>query len=219
MTSRLVVTSSNLEFCGAFGYDPGSGTWSWAEETFAVYGFTPGDVVPTTELILFHQHPEDRAGFETFIAEVISPGRTGSLWHRVVDAAGVVRQVVTSTSTSVERDERTGRRRVVGHVVDVTEPARRATSREVEQAMTSLADSRPRIEQAKGALMWAYALDDEQAFAVLRRYSQVCNVKVRDVARDLVLQLGAGAGVPGHHRQLLDRLVDTVRPDLMEPGA
>ena len=211
------MTSSNLKLCGAFAFDPRSRTWVWAEETYAVFGFQPGDVVPTTELILFHQHPEDRAAFERFVAEVLEQGRTGSLWHRVVDAAGVVRQLVTATSG--ERDERSRLRRVIGHVVDVTEVARRATSRDVHQALESLADSRPRIEQAKGALMWGYGLDEEQAFGVLRRYSQLCNVKVRDIARDLVVQLAKGGGLPADRREMLDRLVSDVRQAGLERGA
>lgn len=47
-------------------------------------------------------------------------------------------------------------------------------------------DSRAVIEQAKGALMWRFGLDPEAAFAVLRRWSQDSNAKLRLVADTLV---------------------------------
>jgi hypothetical protein len=42
------------------------------------------------------------------------------------------------------------------------------------------------IEQAKGALMIAYGLDADQAFALLRWHSQHTNIKLRDIAAGLV---------------------------------
>jgi transcriptional regulator with GAF, ATPase, and Fis domain len=47
-------------------------------------------------------------------------------------------------------------------------------------------DSRKLIGQAQGILMERYALDQDGAFEVLRRYSQDSNVKLRDVAQMVV---------------------------------
>lgn len=47
-------------------------------------------------------------------------------------------------------------------------------------------DTRKRIGQAQGILMERHGLDEDQAFAVLRRYSQNNNVKLRDLAEHLV---------------------------------
>ncbi len=75
---------------------------------------------------------------------------------------------------------------VSGFLVDVTEAVRRTTAREVDEAMELMSHSRPAIDQAKGALMVTYGLDPDEAFLLLRRYSQQVNVKVRDVARNIV---------------------------------
>lgn len=47
-------------------------------------------------------------------------------------------------------------------------------------------DARKLIGQAQGILMERYALNADQAFAVLMRYSQQRNVKLKDVAQHLV---------------------------------
>jgi GAF domain-containing protein len=47
-------------------------------------------------------------------------------------------------------------------------------------------DARKLIGQAQGMLMERFSLDADQAFAVLRRYSQDNNVKLRDVAQRLI---------------------------------
>ncbi|ADB34807.1 ANTAR domain protein with unknown sensor [Kribbella flavida DSM 17836] len=47
-------------------------------------------------------------------------------------------------------------------------------------------DAQARIGHALGILMERYGMDDEQAFSVLRRYSQDSGRKLRDIAADLV---------------------------------
>lgn len=58
-------------------------------------------------------------------------------------------------------------------------------------------DTRDLIGQAKGILMERYGLTGDAAFAVLVRYSQRSNRKLRHVAEDLV----AGGNLPGLDRQ------------------
>ncbi|GAA1590894.1 GAF and ANTAR domain-containing protein [Kribbella sancticallisti] len=55
-----------------------------------------------------------------------------------------------------------------------------------EATLWQAIDARKLIGQAQGILMERFNLDQDQAFAVLRRYSQDNNVKLRDVARLLV---------------------------------
>ncbi len=54
------------------------------------------------------------------------------------------------------------------------------------EGLTLALDGRKRIGQAQGILMERHGLTEEQAFAVLKRYSQDFNVKLRDVAERLV---------------------------------
>ncbi|WP_313663021.1 hypothetical protein [Cellulosimicrobium cellulans] len=45
---------------GRYRLELATGTWWWSSETYRVHGFEPGEVVPTTELVLAHKHPDDR---------------------------------------------------------------------------------------------------------------------------------------------------------------
>ena len=60
-----------------------------------------------------------------------------------------------------------------------------ATTR-TESHLWQAIDGRKLIGQAQGILMERFDLDDDKAFAVLRRYSQHHNVKLRAVAEELV---------------------------------
>jgi hypothetical protein len=57
----------------------------------------------------------------------------------------------------------------------------------VESLKRQLA-SQPVIEQAKGIIMANSHCDEDQAFEILRRASQRTNIKLRDVARQIVLK-------------------------------
>jgi GAF domain-containing protein len=60
-----------------------------------------------------------------------------------------------------------------------------ATARN-EENLARAVDARKLVGQAMGILMERYGVDGDRAFAVLRRYSQATNTKLRDVAAELV---------------------------------
>lgn len=55
-----------------------------------------------------------------------------------------------------------------------------------ESTLWQAIEARKLVGQAQGILMERFDLTDEQAFAVLRRYSQDTNTKLREVARRLI---------------------------------
>lgn len=55
-----------------------------------------------------------------------------------------------------------------------------------EATMAAAIDARKLVGQAMGILMERFAVDDTQAFAILKRYSQDTNTKLRDVAQQLI---------------------------------
>jgi hypothetical protein len=210
---------STLHSVGSFRLALPDHTWTWSFGVFAVYGLQAAHDVPTTELVLDHQHPDDRSSFNQFLDNVTTIGRPAAVWHRVVGGDGAVRQVVTTAIGVSDWGRKLDL--VTGQVADVTEAVRLATSRDVDDALEQLSRSRPVIDQAKGALMLTYAIDEETAFDLLREYSQHLNVKVRDLARELVDDAQQPGGWSPGTRNLLDGLMVGLRDPASgaNPGA
>lgn len=169
---------------GRWIYDVASDAWQWSDTFFAVLGFEPRQVVPSATVLAAHLRPDDAdRGFDA-VESAFRTGEPFSFYSRMVDAHGTHRTALlaghgepadTGTVTQVH-----------GYLVDLTEAARDASRSEVEEALAGALDHRAVIEQAKGVLMLAHGVDADEAFSLLRAYSQDNNIKVRDVADRLV---------------------------------
>ena len=63
-------------------------------------------------------------------------------------------------------------------------------ARDLVAQLTEALDTRQTIGTAIGILMQREGIDDEASFARLKRMSQNANIKLRDVARDIVRSVG-----------------------------
>jgi hypothetical protein len=144
----------------------------------------PGAVLPTTAVLLSHKHPDDVDEYRRQLDRVLAEGGTFTLRHRILDLDGAVRSVVT-----VAEAEQDGSGRVValsGYLLDLTDSIHADATDLAREVFEQAQDNRTNIDQAKGALMVAYGLTDEEAFNVLRWHSQHANVKLRDLAAELM---------------------------------
>jgi GAF domain-containing protein len=73
----------------------------------------------------------------------------------------------------------------VAHILARHASVALATARN-EAALAQAVDARKLVGQAMGILMERFDIDSDRAFAVLRRYSQDTNTKLRDVAQQLI---------------------------------
>lgn len=169
---------------GPFVYDVVTRSWWWADDIYRILGFEPGDIVPTTDLLVAHKHPDDAAVATAIIVNALRSGEPFALWHRIIDARRRTRTVV-SVGDGVH-DEAGRLVEVRGFMVDVTGSTRGQTARDIDEAVRRSAETRGAIEQAKGVLMATLGLDAEGAFELLRRTSQNANVKLRDLAQRLL---------------------------------
>jgi ANTAR domain-containing protein len=86
--------------------------------------------------------------------------------------------------------------KVVGFFIDLTEVRRVESEADVQAALLRIAEHRAVIDQAKGMVMLATGVDADDAFGVLREYSQRRNIKVSDLSHRLVKAVGTELG-PG----------------------
>ncbi len=149
--------------------------WEWSDAVARMHGYKPGEVEPTTELLLKHKHPEDRERVAAVLERVLK-GKPFSSRHRIVDTSGRTHCVVVAGDRMI--DNAGAPVGTSGFYVDVTD----SLHSDITNVLSAVADARARIEQAKGVLMAAYGISAERAFDILVWRSQETNLKLRDLA-------------------------------------
>ncbi|MFD4992950.1 PAS and ANTAR domain-containing protein [Cellulosimicrobium cellulans] len=165
---------------GQYRLNLSTGAWWWSEETYRMHGFDPGDVVPTTALVLAHKHPDDREHVREILDQARATGEAFSSVHRIMDAHGKERHLVIvgqgrrdSTGEVVE---------LLGYFVDVTATVAERAQERAKRDIAAAADGRGPIEQAKGVLVAVLGLTPDEAFCRLKHASNDRNVRLRELA-------------------------------------
>jgi hypothetical protein len=194
---------------GRFTYRVAEDLWEWDDDVFAIHGYEPGEVQPTTALVLSHKHEHDRPKVEETFKDAIATGEPFNIYYRI-RAAGSEKRVVL-VGEGIVRDGVVTE--LVGYYLDLTPEFTAESSAAADAAVAASAAGRDAIEQAKGVLMLGYGLDADAAFAMLKWWSRNRNVKVREIAdRMLAVAREGHVSHPGL-RRLLDALLDDLTAD------
>ncbi|MCP2265292.1 PAS and ANTAR domain-containing protein [Promicromonospora thailandica] len=185
MEIERALTLGTNHVVGRYRYDIARQVWWWSDETYRIHGFEPGDIVPTTSLVLAHKHPGDRARVSRVLAHAALTGDPFSSVHRIMDARG--RERTLTVVGEGRRDPATQRvSELVGFFVDITAGIEVQASEAATASIRAAAASRAVIEQAKGVLAFVLDVDPDAAFARLRATSNDTNVAVRELAQRVV---------------------------------
>jgi hypothetical protein len=199
---------------GAFRFWFVGQRWEWSDEVARMHGYQPGTVVPTTELLLSHKHPDDRQHVQDLLDQALHHGGSFSSRHRFLDTSGREHSVIVVADRMVnEHGAVVG---TEGYYVDLTDTVDQVRTSALAAALPELVEARAAIEQAKGALMVAYRIDADQAFAMLQWRSQETNTKLRALAAQLVAELGTLQYISVSVRQEFDHLLLTVHQRVQE---
>lgn len=194
---------------GRFEYHYGSDTWTWSDTVARIHGYEPGEVQPTTELVLSHKHPDDLAQVKGLLQQAAAPF---SSRHRIVTKSGDERNVVVVGNAVTDADGHIVATR--GFYIDITDSLNAELQDAVSKELEEILAHRETIEQAKGMLMAMYSLTADAAFGILRWRSQECNVKLWTVADQLVADVPALLNVDPSSRAPVDHyLLTLVKPD------
>ncbi|GIG29690.1 ANTAR domain-containing protein [Cellulomonas marina] len=186
---------------GAFRLDRTAQRWTWSDAVYLIHGFAPGEVVPTTDLVLAHVEPAARdvlaqrfaagAPFEPFVS--VHALRDARSRERIValladrPGAGPVAgpDGATDGGRGVGTDGASDEDVVVGQLVDLTEHARRtaadAAGRAIERAVAGTAV----VDQAVGVLMAAAGLGPDEARRALEAWAASAGHELALAARAL----------------------------------
>jgi hypothetical protein len=209
---------------GRFQVDPATRSWRWDEAVFATFGYPAGAVKPSWNLILSHVPTEEHELIQAALSAAERHPGPFTWSHRILAADRQQRSVLvvgdstpgadpTSSGSPVQSRDRAATGDAVGElvlsgfVIDLTElrghAARAAGTDAVDRSNTH----RAVIEQAKGALMLAYRINADVAFALLAWHSQQTNRKVHAIAQSIIATVTTD-GLPNTPlRAALDRIL------------
>ncbi|MDT2007149.1 ANTAR domain-containing protein [Rhodococcus opacus] len=202
-----VLAAGAPQRVGSFRYHSADDTWEWSDAVAAMHGYPPGQVVPTTELLLSHKHPDDKAAVTDVLDRMRRTGDPFSSRHRIIDTTGNLHYVVVVGDRLTDSTGDTVG--TVGFYIDVTETLRTQLCENADNAVSEAVESRSVIDQAKGALMLAYGISADRAFDVLVWRSQQTNTKVREIAQNLVSGVARMEPLPPQQRRQIDHLLLT----------
>ena len=189
--------------------------WEWSDEVARMHGYDPGSVAPTTELLLSHKHPEDRAHVQDLLDYALQSEESFSSRHRFIDTGGKVHDAIVVADRMLD-----GAGTVVGtsgYYIDLTNTFDETRQEVLDEALPDLFENRAAIEQAKGVLMYVYRVSAEQAFRVLQWRSQESNVKLRALAKQLLTDVSTmtppTAAVQSQFDHMLLTVHERIRPE------
>ncbi|RMI29033.1 PAS and ANTAR domain-containing protein [Nocardia stercoris] len=172
---------------GSFRFWFATRRWEWSPEVYLMHGYAPGEVEPTTDLLLEHKHPDDRDEVAAIITASLADGSPFSSRHRFLDTHGVEHQVLVVADRIHDADGRAVG--TAGYYVDLSNTLADVGQEALDEQIPELLESRAVIEQAKGVLMRIYRIDADQAFKLLVWRSQETNTRLRDLAQQLIAEL------------------------------
>jgi len=190
---------------GRFAYNYNTKSWTWSGAVARMHGYEPGELRPTTDLVLSHKHPDDLAKVKALLKRSAAPF---SSRHRIRTKSGEERSVVVVGE--IVKDEHGEVAATRGFYIDITAALRDDIQRSVTEELEEIVAHRALIEQAKGMLMAVYDLQPGVAFDVLRWLSQELNIKLHDVAEELVTHLPSLLKLPSQAREAIDHLLTTL---------
>lgn len=189
--------------------------WEWSPEVQQIHGYQPGSMPnPTTAQVLSHKHPDDLNHVVGALEDTRRTRAAFSTTHRMIDVQGRVHSV-TLVGDQL-RDEAGSVIGTHGFYIDVT-PAERDYEDRISEAVSVVSERRAVIEQAKGMLSLLYGVSSATAFELLRWRSQEANVKLRELAEQLVIDFRALSGETLPGRDVYNRLILTVEQRINAP--
>lgn len=114
-----LAKAQQIAHLGSWELDLATYTPSWSDETFRIFGFEPGEIIPTFDIFMNYVHPDDRKAVRENLEAAMNGRELPAMEQRIVRKNGVER--TTEVQGTIIRDEKGMPVRLVGTVHDITE--------------------------------------------------------------------------------------------------
>ncbi|MGP4033317.1 ANTAR domain-containing protein [Pseudarthrobacter sp. 1C304] len=183
---------------GLVEYYFADGEFRWSDGLYRMYGFEPGQIVPSMEMVLPHVEPEDRAKVQAYWDRVAAAGGPSSIYVSIRDRRDHQHKLLFSADYILDGTTPIG---VWGVVVDLTQSIHADRHQLATEAVAASALNRAAIEQAKGILMGRTGVDADQAYELMSQLSQDTNRKVHAIAHEIIERATTAARDPKSRAQ------------------
>jgi len=207
-TARMPDAPAGPYDVGSFTYHAREDRWEWSDAVLRMHGYQAGAVSPSTPLVESHERPDDGKGVALLLAQLDERCLPFSTRRRIVDTEGdvhVVVMIVADRLVDVAGDFVGAR----GFYVDITHGYSDDVQRAVDGVLAEITRTRGIIGQAIGMLRLVHDLSEERAFEVLRWLSNQTNIKLRDIAAQLVADAEGRSIVSARAKNDFNRLLLT----------
>ena len=163
-----LAAAQRMAHMGSWEREIATDTLTWSDEQFRIYGYEPGSVEPSTELVLERIHPDDRTDFLLNVERAYHDG-LGEYEneYRVVRSDGSVRYV--HSRGEAEFDEEGQPIRLRGTALDITD--RKLAEIGIDQTLQRFKDF------ARSASDFFWEMDENLRFSFFsERFTEVTGV-------------------------------------------
>jgi PAS domain S-box-containing protein len=119
LSQQLLRRAEQVGGLGTFEVDLRSNRFTWSDEMYRLHGYEPGEVEPTSELILSLVHPDDREAFAADSKRMLESPYHARRRYRIKLDDGEVRHLIGENQ--IEEDGAGNPVRMFGTVQDITD--------------------------------------------------------------------------------------------------
>lgn len=91
----------------------------WSDQVFRIFGYEPGEIVPTSQLFFDRVPPEEHARIREALQKALRTGHSYTIEHRIIRTDGAVRNVIENAELVASDSAKVVR--LIGAVQDITE--------------------------------------------------------------------------------------------------
>ena len=142
---KLLAHAQRLASVGSFEWTVDSRELLYSEETAAIFGFEPDEKCDRLQPFRDRIHPDERDYVQQAMQKAVDTDGSYEVRHRLLLAGGEIRHL--EGRGEVVKDSRTGYRKIVGTVQDITKPA------EINEALTHAKEAAEAANVAKSEFL------------------------------------------------------------------
>ncbi|MBH0200670.1 MAG: PAS domain S-box protein, partial [Nitrospira sp.] len=151
---KSLAQAQALAHVGSWEWDVATGTETWSDEQFRIFGYAPQAITPTVETFREAIHPDDRVRVFTAVESALTENHPYEVSFRILRPSGESRDILCRGT--VTRDTEGHPIRMAGTVQDITE------QKAVQQIMNDTIRRLDLATKSGGIGVWDYNIPESK---------------------------------------------------------